>query len=84
MSYVKIIRRILGLQSVGKGELITVELVIQAPTAAISFSGNASGDGDELSGRISELSAAVNDLEGSIETSSVEGVLSLILTIPIK
>lgn len=78
----------LVLESLEKGASVTIRLVGQGPTALISVSGSATSGGgggdDELSDRISQLSAVMNELKGSIETSRENGILSLILTIPIQ
>ena len=70
------------LDSPEKGDLVRIQLVSQGPTAVISISGNVAGGG-ELSDRVARLSDVMNELAGSIETSWADGVLSLILTIPI-
>jgi signal transduction histidine kinase len=73
------------LEFLEKGALVTLRLVVQGRTAMIFISGTAaSAGGDQLSGRISQLSAAMNELKGSIETSCSEGTISLILTLPAK
>jgi signal transduction histidine kinase len=73
------------LESLEKGELITMKLVTQGPAAVISVSGSAAaGGGGQLSDRMSQLSAVMNELEGSVEKSWTDGILSLLLTIPIK
>lgn len=73
------------LESLEKGELLAIKLVTQGPTAVISVSGSAAASGGgQLSDRISQLSAVMNELEGSIEESWTDGILSLLLTIPIK
>ncbi len=71
------------LESLESGQVVTIKLASRGATAVLSVSGSATGAG-ELSGRISRLSAVINELEGSVETSWEDGVLSLILTIPIK
>jgi len=76
-------------ESLEKGELVTIRLLAQGPSAVISISGTAAAaaaaDGsDQLSGRVSQLSEVLNELKGSIETSWADGALSVILTIPIK
>jgi C4-dicarboxylate-specific signal transduction histidine kinase len=73
------------LEFLEKGALVTLRLVAQGRTAMILISGTAaSGGGDQLSGRISQLSAAMNELKGSVETSRSDGTISLILTLPAK
>jgi len=69
------------LESLENGQVVTIKLAGRGATAVMSVSGSAAGAG-ELSGRISRLSAVINELEGSVETSWEEGVLSLILTVP--
>jgi len=71
------------LESLENGQVVTVKLVSRGATAVMSVSGSVAA-GDELSGRISRLSAVINELEGSVETSREHGVLSLILTIPAR
>ncbi|MHC4177935.1 MAG: sensor histidine kinase [Planctomycetota bacterium] len=71
------------LEFLERGEPVTMKLVTQGPTAVISLSGSAAGGG-ELSGRISRLSAVMNELKGGVETSSAGGALSLNLTVPIQ
>ena len=65
------------------GRVVTIKLARRGAAAVVSVSGNAAG-ADELPGRISRLSAVINELEGSVETCWEDGVLSLILTIPAK
>ncbi|MFH1921011.1 MAG: hypothetical protein ABIP48_14170 [Planctomycetota bacterium] len=69
------------LESLENGQVVTIKLAGRGATAVMSVSGSAAGAG-ELSGRISRLSAVINELEGSVETSWEDGVLSLILTVP--
>lgn len=71
------------LEVLESGQVVTIKLADRGATAVMSVSGAADGAG-ELSGRISRLSAVMNELEGSVETSREGGVLSLILTIPAK
>ncbi len=71
------------LESLENGQVVTIKLAGRGAAAVMSVSGSAAGAG-ELSGRISRLSAVINELEGSVETSWEDGVLSLILTIPAK
>ena len=74
------------LESLESGQVVTIKLAGRGAAAVMSVSGSAAGAGGagELSGRISRLSAVINELEGSVETSWEDGVLSLILTIPVK
>lgn len=72
------------LESLQKGEPVRVKLTSQGPTAVICVSGAAAG-GSEPSVRIpNQLSAALDECQGSIRTSLANGILSLILTIPIQ
>ena len=71
------------LESLENGQVVAIKLAGRGATAVMSVSGSAAGAG-ELSGRISRLSAVISELEGSVETSWEDGVLSLILTIPAK
>ena len=70
------------LESLEKGESVTVRLATEGPAAVISVSGSVAG-GDELSGRVSQLSPVISELQGNIETSRDDGILSLIFKIPI-
>jgi C4-dicarboxylate-specific signal transduction histidine kinase len=66
------------------GGAIRMQLSRQGPKALILLSGSAGGGAGEPSGRVSpQLSAIVDDLKGSVETSWVDGTLSLTLAIPI-
>jgi len=69
------------LDSLENGQVVTIKLAGRGAAAVMSVSGSVTGGG-ELSGRISRLSAVINELEGSVETSRENGVLSLTLTIP--
>jgi C4-dicarboxylate-specific signal transduction histidine kinase len=71
------------LESVSKGESITIRVARQASVAVISFAGRAVADGAQTSGRIAQLSRRMKELDGSVETSSDQGMLSVNLTIPI-
>ena len=71
------------LEPLEKGESVTMKLLAQGASAVISVSA-AVAAGSDFSGRISQLSAVVNELKGSVETSSADGVLSLVLTVPIE
>jgi hypothetical protein len=71
------------LESVEKGELIKLNLNTQGPMAVISVSGRVSASpGDQLAAETSQLSLLMEELSGSIETSCVDGFLSVALTIP--
>ncbi len=73
------------LESLESGQVVTIRLAGRGTTAVMSVSGDAAGARElasELAGRTSRLSALIGELEGSVETSWEEGVLSLILTIP--
>ena len=72
------------LDSVGNGGLVRITLVRQRPMAMIIVSGRAIDRADELSGQISELFAAMSELKGSVETSSADGMDSVILSIPVE
>lgn len=69
------------LQSAEQGELVTMRLAARGPTAVIVVSGAARTEGS-LSGRLAPLSAVMNELGGSVETSPADGRVSLILTFP--
>ena len=69
------------LESLEDGQVLTIKLAGRGATAVIAVSGNAADTG-ELSGRMSRLSAVISELEGSVETSWEDGVLTLTLTIP--
>lgn len=71
------------LEFLQKGELATISLVNQGPTAVISISGSAAG-GNGSSAKTSQLSAVMNDLKGSMETSWADGILTVSLTVPIE
>ena len=73
----------LAMESREKGELVTIRLVTEGPTAVISVSGSAAAGG-EWSGRLSPLSAAMSELEGNVKESLVDGKPSLILSFPIE
>jgi signal transduction histidine kinase len=66
------------------GEPVTIRLTAQGPAAVISVSRNDAAGSGEWSDRISRLTAVMSDLKGSVETSRADGVLSLVLTIPIE
>jgi light-regulated signal transduction histidine kinase (bacteriophytochrome) len=72
------------LEFLENGCVVTIELAGQGATAVVSVSGNAADRGNELPGRISSLSAMIDELNGRVETSSEDGVLSLVLTVPGK
>lgn len=71
------------LESLESGQVVTIKLTGRGATAVISVSASAA-DAGELSGRILRLSAVMNELNGNVETSLTDGILSLSLTIPIK
>ena len=75
------IELMLNLKSMESGQVVTIKLVGRGAAAVMSVSGSAA-NADELSARISRLSAVADELQGSVETSWEDGVLSLILTIP--
>jgi signal transduction histidine kinase len=70
------------LESQEQGASVTVGLAAEGSTAAISVSGGAAAGG-EVSAGISRLSAMVDELKGSVETSRKDARLTLILTIPL-
>ena len=70
------------LESAEQGESVTMKLAARGPTAVIVVSG-AAPTGGSLSSRFSQLSAVMNELGGSVETSPADGGGSLILTIPL-
>lgn len=71
------------LESLPKGEPVRVKLTSQGPTAVLCVSGPAAGR--EPSVRILEqLSAALDECRGRIETSLANGILSLVVAIPIQ
>ncbi|MFC1597564.1 hypothetical protein ACFL5Q_06465 [Planctomycetota bacterium] len=69
------------LESLEDDRVVTVKLADRGAAAVMSVSGSAAGPG-ELAGRISPLSAVMDELEGNVETSWEDGVLSVILTVP--
>ena len=71
-------------QCADKSGPVSIELSNQETSAVLTVSGAAVPGSDGLSYRISELSVVVNDLEASVDTSSEDGVLSLILTLPVQ
>ena len=71
-------------QCADKSRPVSVELSNQERSAVLTVSGAAVPGSDGLSYRISELSVVVNELEASVDTSSEDGVLSLILTLPVQ
>jgi len=69
------------LEFLQKGELVTLKLVAEGPTAVISVSGKAAA-ASELSARIPPLCAVMKELKGSADASCKAGVLCLALTVP--
>jgi C4-dicarboxylate-specific signal transduction histidine kinase len=67
-----------------KGEVDTIKVLAEPPKAVITISGNANVAGDKLTAQVSRLTAVMRELEGTIGTSWTEGVLSLVLTVPIQ
>jgi C4-dicarboxylate-specific signal transduction histidine kinase len=65
---------------------ITVKLVSQAEGAAIHVSGQMAGSfsNSELTAGVGRLSAALAELSGNAATNFEEGVLSVILTVPLR
>ncbi len=72
------------LESAESGATITIDLVSQASSAAISVTGEPGGANDELSGRLDSLTTLVSDMRGSVAASSADGKAMLTLTIPIE
>jgi hypothetical protein len=73
------------LESAERGELIKLNLNAQGSTAVISMSGRLSASaGDQLPAVPSQLSALTEELSGSVETSCVDGVLTVALAIPCR
>ena len=60
---------------------ITISLATQGPAAEISVCAGAA-DVDDLPGQTSQLSAMISELNGNLEASFSDGVVSLVLTIP--
>ena len=60
---------------------ITIALAAQGAAAQISISARAAAV-DDLSGRVSKLSAMMAELNGNLEPSCADGAVSLVLTIP--
>jgi C4-dicarboxylate-specific signal transduction histidine kinase len=75
------IQLILG--SVAAGEPITIKVAGHAPAAVISIGAKATADDGQAGDRIARLSDRMKELDGSVETSSDERMLSVNLTIPI-
>ncbi len=71
-------------QCADKSEPVKVELSNQGTSAVLTVSGAAAPGSDELSHHLSELSVVVNELEASVDAGCTDGVLSLILTLPIR
>jgi nitrogen fixation/metabolism regulation signal transduction histidine kinase len=71
------------LECVESGAAATLKLAAQGPAAAVSVTGKAACEEGELPGRISTLAEPLEELQASVETSCKEGVVSLIMTIPI-
>ncbi|MHC4128881.1 MAG: sensor histidine kinase [Planctomycetota bacterium] len=71
------------LESAGEGEAVAIRVARRAPAAVISIAGRAPADGPPPSDRIDPLSRRMKELNGSVETSSDQGTLSVKLTIPI-
>jgi light-regulated signal transduction histidine kinase (bacteriophytochrome) len=72
------------LEFLENGRVVTIKLAGRGATAVVSVFGNTAGAGDELPGRIASLSDVIGKLKGSVETSAENGVLELIITIPVK
>lgn len=65
-----------------KDKSVRVKLEKQGQVAVVSIIGYAASHG-EISNRISSISAIMDEMKGSIQTSFTDGMLSLILSIPI-
>jgi hypothetical protein len=63
---------------------LVVELLEAGDTVALNLTGAAASGAEQLSARIPELSAVVIELSGEVETSTTDGALSLIVTIPVS
>ena len=74
----------LVLESLEKGQSLTVTVAARGPVAAICVSGRAAAGAGGLSDRTSELAAAMDELKGDVETSGADGVLSVTLTVPTR
>jgi signal transduction histidine kinase len=71
------------LESAGEGEAVAISVARRAPAAVISIAGRAAGDGPPPSDRIDSMSHRMKELNGSVETSSDQGTLTVMLAIPI-
>jgi light-regulated signal transduction histidine kinase (bacteriophytochrome) len=67
-----------------KNEPVRVTLSHQGTAAVLTVSGAAIPGSDEISHRRSELTVVLNELEASVETSCADGVLLLVLTLPVR
>ena len=67
-----------------KSEPVRVTLSREGTAAVLTVSGAATADGESLSQRCSELAVVLNELEASVETSCEDGVLSLVVTLPVR
>jgi signal transduction histidine kinase len=72
------------LEAAGDGEAVTISVARRAPAAVVSIAGRAKTDGPQVSARLDPMSHRMNELNGSVETSSDQGTLAVELTIPIE
>jgi len=66
------------------GAVVTIKVLAEASTAVITISGNAPVAGSELADQVSQLTAIMKELQGSVDAHRAEGVLSLALSVPIQ
>jgi C4-dicarboxylate-specific signal transduction histidine kinase len=71
-------------QAAETSEPVRVTLSQQQGAAVLKVSGAASPDSQGLARPNSELNAVLNELQGSLDTSSAEGVLELALSLPLQ
>lgn len=72
-------------QVAAEGELVQVILARRGNEAVIRVAGRAGDDEPaELSAGVARLTAAMHALNGSVESSRVEGMLAVALTVPIE
>jgi len=70
------------LDSVEQGGCVRIALAVDGPAAVMRMSGSAA-DAADLSGKTSQLSGAMEELQGSVETAWTDGTLELALAIPL-
>ncbi len=71
------------LNSQQSGQVVTIKLSSRGATAVMSVSGDVTA-AVEPPDRISQLCAAMDELDGNVETSRKDGAFSLILTVPTR